>query len=212
MLETSISKEKVNLLPLEEFSGEIIIVDSIGMFDAAITALSLCPLVGLDTETRPSFKRGVIHKVSLMQVATADKVYLFRLNKIGFPDKLVQFLSDDKIIKIGLSLRDDFSGLNKQKIFKPAGFVDIQSVVKEYGIFELSLQKIYALLFEKKISKSQRLSNWENETLSEPQRRYAATDAWATLQIYLKLQTMKKLTRKELSQLESQLSNEVESK
>ena len=212
MLETSISKEKVNLLPLEEFSGEIIIVDSIGMFDAAIAALSLCPLVGLDTETRPSFKRGVIHKVSLMQVATADKVYLFRLNKIGFPDKLVQFLSDDKIIKIGLSLRDDFSGLNKQKIFKPAGFVDIQSVVKEYGIFELSLQKIYALLFEKKISKSQRLSNWENETLSEPQRRYAATDAWATLQIYLKLQTMKKLTRKELSQLESQLSNEVESK
>ncbi len=212
MLETSISKEKVNLLPLEEFSGEIIIVDSIGMFDAAIAALSLCPLVGLDTETRPSFKRGVIHKVSLMQVATADKVYLFRLNKIGFPDKLVQFLSDDKIVKIGLSLRDDFSGLNKQKIFKPAGFVDIQSVVKEYGIFELSLQKIYALLFEKKISKSQRLSNWENETLSEPQRRYAATDAWATLQIYLKLQTMKKLTRKELSQLESQLSNEVESK
>lgn len=212
MLETSISKEKVNLLPLEEFSGEIIIVDSIGMFDAAIAALSSCPLVGLDTETRPSFKRGVIHKVSLMQVATADKVYLFRLNKIGFPDKLVQFLSDDKIIKIGLSLRDDFSGLNKQKIFKPAGFVDIQSVVKEYGIFELSLQKIYALLFEKKISKSQRLSNWENETLSEPQRRYAATDAWATLQIYLKLQTMKKLTRKELSQLESQLSNEVESK
>ena len=212
MLETSISKEKVNLLPLEEFSGEIIIVDSIGMFDAAIAALSLCPLVGLDTETRPSFKRGVIHKVSLMQVATADKVYLFRLNKIGFPDKLVQFLSDDKIVKIGLSLRDDFSGLNKQKIFKPAGFVDIQSVVKEYGIFELSLQKIYALLFEKKISKSQRLSNWENETLSEPQRRYAATDAWATLQIYLKLQTMKKLTRKELSQLESQLSNEVDSK
>ncbi len=212
MLETSISKEKVNLLPLEEFSGEIIIVDSIGMFDAAIAALSLCPLVGLDTETRPSFKRGVIHKVSLMQVATADKVYLFRLNKIGFPDKLVQFLSDDKIVKIGLSLRDDFSGLNKQKIFKPAGFVDIQSVVKEYGIFELSLQKIYALLFEKKISKSQRLSNWENETLSEPQRRYAATDAWATLQIYLKLQTMKKLTRKELSQLESQHSNEVESK
>ena len=212
MLETSISKEKVNLLPLEEFSGEIIIVDSIGMFDAAIAALSLCPLVGLDTETRPSFKRGVIHKVSLMQVATADKVYLFRLNKIGFPDKLVQFLSDDKIVKIGLSLRDDFSGLNKQKIFKPAGFVDIQSVVKEYGIFELSLQKIYALLFEKKISKSQRLSNWENETLSEPQRRYAATDAWATLQIYLKLQTMKKLTRKELSQLESQLSNGVVSK
>lgn len=212
MLETSISKEKVNLLPLEEFSGEIIIVDSIGMFDRAITALSLCPLVGLDTETRPSFKRGVIHKVSLMQVATSDKVYLFRLNKIGFPDKLVQFLSDNKIIKIGLSLRDDFSGLNKQKMFKPAGFVDIQSVVKEYGVFELSLQKIYALLFGKKISKSQRLSNWENETLSEPQRRYAATDAWATLQIYLKLQTMKKLTRRELSQLENRLNNGVESK
>ena len=113
-----------------------------------------------------------------------------------------------EIIKIGLSLRDDFNGLARQKKFKPEGFVDIQNIAKEYGILELSLQKIYAILFGLKISKSQRLTNWENPTLTEQQQRYAATDAWATLQIYLRLTTEKKLTIKEQLELKAGLNTE----
>jgi ribonuclease D len=123
------------------------------------------------------------------------------LNKTNFPPALADFLSDEKVRKIGLSLRDDFSGLNKHQVFKPANFVDIQTIAQSYGIMELSLQKIYAILFGKKISKSQRLSNWESPELTEQQQRYAATDAWASLQIYLQLMNENKLTQKEIEKM-----------
>jgi len=91
--------------------------------------------------------------------------------------------------------------LNKHHIFKPANFVDIQTIAQSYGILELSLQKIYAILFGKKISKSQRLSNWESPELTEQQQRYAATDAWASLQIYLQLMTEQKLSKTEIDKM-----------
>ena len=133
MLLSKITKEEVNQLPVTEFSGEIIVVDTPQKEEKALSELYNAYLVGVDTETRPSFKRGVIHKVSLMQFATDQKCYLFRLNKIGFSEKMIEFLSDKKITKIGLSLRDDFNGLAKQRKFKPEGFVDIQHIAKEYG-------------------------------------------------------------------------------
>lgn len=210
MLLSKITKEEVNQLPVTEFSGEIIVVDTPQKEEKALSELYNAYLVGVDTETRPSFKRGVIHKVSLMQFATDQKCYLFRLNKIGFSQKMIEFLSDKKITKIGLSLRDDFNGLAKQRKFKPEGFVDIQHIAKEYGILELSLQKIFAILFGRKISKSQRLSNWENPVLTEQQQRYAATDAWATLQIYLRLTSETKLTEKEQAKLVANLNNHTE--
>ena len=208
MFRPTITKEEVNQLPIVEFSGKIILVDTPEKEEKAINELYKATIVGIDTETRPSFKRGVLHKVSLMQFADNQTCYLFRLNTIGFSEKLIAFLSDKEIIKIGLSLRDDFNGLARQKKFKPEGFVDIQSIAKEYGILELSLQKIYAILFGLKISKSQRLTNWENPTLTEQQQRYAATDAWATLQIYLRLTTEKKLTIKEQVELKAGLNTE----
>ena len=90
-------------------------------------------------------------------------------------------------MKIGLSLRDDFNSLRKRVEINPQNFLDIQSLVLQYGIEEASLQKIYAILFGKKISKGQRLSNWETDILTEQQKRYAALDAWACLQIYKQL-------------------------
>lgn len=210
MIRAQITKEEVNQMPLTEFTGKILVVDTPEKEEKALTELLKASVVGMDTETKPSFKRGVIHKVSLMQFAAGDICYLFRLNKIGFSEKLINFLSRKEITKIGLSLRDDFNGLAKQKKFKPEGFVDIQNIAKEYGILELSLQKIYAILFGQKISKSQRLSNWENDTLTEKQLRYAATDAWATLQIYLRLSAETKLTKKELQALQTAASNPAE--
>lgn len=201
MLKSKITKEEVNLLPVVVFEGEITIVDDLSKINPAITELRKAKIVGLDTETKPSFTRGTHHKVSLVQISTLDHCFLFRLNKIDFPAALAEFLADNDIKKIGLSLRDDFSGLNKRQEFKPSNFVDIQTIAQSYGIMELSLQKIYAILFGKKISKSQRLSNWESPELTEQQLRYAATDAWASLQIYLQLMKEKKLSKKEIEKM-----------
>lgn len=201
MLKTKITKEEVNLLPVVIFEGKITLVDDLSIVDSAIAELRKSEIVGIDTETKPAFIRGTHHKVSLVQISTLDHCFLFRLNKIDFPIALAEFLADDSIRKIGLSLRDDLSGLNKHHNFKPANFIDIQSIAQSYGIMELSLQKIYAILFGKKISKSQRLTNWENPELTELQQRYAATDAWASLQIYLQLMKENKLTKKQIDKM-----------
>jgi ribonuclease D len=201
MFKTKITKDEVNLMPVVIFEGKITLVDDLSKIDPAIEELKRSAVVGIDTETKPSFTRGTHHKVSLVQISTLDHCFLFRLNKTNFPPALSDFLADESVKKIGLSLRDDFSGLNKHHIFKPANFVDIQSIAQSYGIMELSLQKIYAILFGKKISKSQRLSNWESPELTEQQQRYAATDAWASLQIYLQLMTEQKLSRTEIDKM-----------
>ena len=201
MFKTKITKEEVNLLPVVIFEGKITVVDDLSKIDPAIKELRRSIIVGLDTETKPSFTRGTHHKVSLVQISTLNHCFLFRLNKTNFPTALADFLADESVRKIGLSLRDDFSGLIKHQVFKPANFVDIQTIAQNYGIMELSLQKVYAILFGKKISKSQRLSNWESPELTEQQQRYAATDAWASLQIYLQLMTEKKLTKIEIEKI-----------
>ena len=198
MFKTKITKDEVNLLPVVIFEGKITLVDDLSKIKPAIDELRKSKVVGLDTETKPSFTRGTHHKVSLVQISTLDHCFLFRLNKIDFPASLAEFLADEHVKKIGLSLRDDFSGLNKHQVFKPANFVDIQTIAQSYGIMELSLQKIYAILFAKKISKSQRLSNWESPELTEQQQRYAATDAWASLQIYLQLMKEEKLSKRDI--------------
>lgn len=196
-----ITREEINQLETTEFSGEIIVVDNLSEIHAAIEYLNTQKIVGIDTETRPSFSKGTNHKVSLIQLSTENKCYLFRLNKIGFPPELLDFLSNIEIKKVGLSLRDDLNSMNKRHKIIPQSFVDIQNIVKEYGILDLSLQKIFAIIFEKKISKSQRLTNWELQSLSESQKRYAATDAWACLKIYKELSNQKKISKKELQDI-----------
>ena len=179
-----ITKEELAELPLESFGGEIIVVDHIREVQGAIDYLSRQKVVGFDTETKPAFKRGETHKVALMQLSSEDKCFLFRLNKIGYPDELEDFFCNPDIKKIGLSLRDDFAALRKRSDRKPENFIDLQVFVDKFGIEDNSLQKIYALLFGKKISKNQRLSNWEADKLTEAQQSYAAIDAWACLKIY----------------------------
>lgn len=205
-----ISKEEVNLLEVVEFSGKIILVDEESKIHAAVEFLNTKKMVGIDTETRPSFTRGTRHKVSLMQISSDEVCYLFRLNKIGFPSELLDFLSNTEIKKIGLSLRDDFYSLNKRQKINPNNFIDIQSIVNDYGILELSLQKVYAIVFGKKISKSQRLTNWDCAVLTESQKRYASTDAWACLKIYQELSKENKISKKELQEIVAAYSQPVE--
>ncbi|MDD2930585.1 MAG: 3'-5' exonuclease domain-containing protein 2 [Fermentimonas sp.] len=171
-------------LEKETFDGEIYIVDHPSKVDEAVAYLSTQPALGFDTETKPAFKRGQVNNVALLQLSTEDECFLFRLNKIGYPDALEKLMSNDTIKKIGLSLRDDFAALRKRTGRRPENFIDLQLFVDKFGIEDNSLQKIYAIIFGKKISKSQRLSNWEAAELSPAQQSYAAIDAWACLRIY----------------------------
>ncbi|MGL4293738.1 MAG: 3'-5' exonuclease, partial [Bacteroidales bacterium] len=141
-------------------------------------------VIGFDTETRPAFRKGQINKVALLQLSGEEYCFLFRLNIIGFPECLIDLLRDPSILKIGLSLRDDFMTMRRMAKFEPHGFIELQSYVKKFNIGEASLQKIFAILFGRKISKNQRLSNWEADSLTEGQKKYAATDAWACCRIY----------------------------
>jgi ribonuclease D len=184
----SITKEDMALLPVESFPGQIMVVEHHNDVRNAIAYLASFDYVGFDTETRPNFSKTQHHKTALIQLSAPNRCYLFRLNKLGgIPPQLEDFLKNGKTIKIGLSLLDDFHNIRKLITFNPANFIDLQKVVPSFGIQEASLQKIYAILFGKKISKRMRLSNWENDKLSEAQKQYAALDAWTCLQIYQQL-------------------------
>ena len=188
-------------MPVEAFEGEIFVVDDEQKIVDAMQYLRQQTIVGIDTETRPSFTKGIRYKVALVQISTLDRCYLFRLNKMDYPKEMFDFLTNSSVKKIGLSLRDDLTGLNKHHRFSPQNFIDIQSIAQSYGVLELSLQKIYAIVFGKKISKSQRLTNWDSDELTAPQQVYAATDAWACIRIYQQLMNETKLTPKQITQL-----------
>jgi ribonuclease D len=183
----SITKEEIATFDIEEFNGSIFVIDTPPDADRAVDYLSKFNYLGFDTETRPSFKKGNLNSVALIQIATNKRCYLFRLNRIGISTSLVRLLSNENILKVGLSLKDDFDTMSRSMKFVPQSFVDLQKIISEYDIADKSLQKIYAILFHKKISKRQRLSNWEAEELTDAQKKYAALDAWACLKIYEKL-------------------------
>lgn len=186
--QSTIDKKEISEMEKVLFPGRIILIFTVADAKKAIDYLNTCTVVGVDTETRPSFTKGRVNKVALLQISTEDTCFLFRLNSIGIPDFVEDFLQND-VLKIGLSLRDDFNMLRKRNHKDPrkGNWIELQDYVSRFGIQEKSLQKIYAILFGKKISKSQRLSNWEADVLTEGQQLYAATDAWASLKIYLKL-------------------------
>ena len=181
----AISKETVAEMPVVEYPGEITLVDTPEMARIALRELTRARVVGFDTETRPSFHRGHMHNVALMQLSTDDHCVLVRLNILGISEPLRNLLEDPEIIKIGLSVHDDFSVMRRLvDDLDPQGFIDLQEYVKFFHINDISLQKIYAIVFREKISKNQRLTNWEAPVLTEQQQRYAAIDAWACLRLY----------------------------
>jgi len=187
---SSISKQEISTLPQEVFKGRIIVIQTEAEAEKATAYLKKFDAIGFDTETRPAFHKGVTHQIALMQLSTLDTCFLFRLNLIGLPDCLADILINSSIKKIGLSLRDDFTAIRKRKPLSPSNFIDLQTFVKDYGIDDNGLQRIYGILFGKRISKGQRLSNWETGILSDAQKMYAAIDAWACLKIYNKLEQM----------------------
>lgn len=188
LYQSKIEKSDISTLPPCDITGEIIVIDRSEDVAAAIEDLKQCPLIGFDTETRPSFRRGESNTISLLQLATEKRAYLFRLKKIGQNQQLKDLLESNDYLKVGLSVHDDFHSLNRWMPCRPNNFIELQRYVKAFGIEEMSLQKIYAIVFHKRISKRQQLSNWEAEELTPAQQQYAAIDAWACRNIYYELQ------------------------
>ncbi len=185
----TITKEALSKLPAAPFDGSIRLIDCPEDVHEAVVELRKANIIGFDTETRPSFKKGLLHTVSLMQLATPDVCYLFRLNKLGLMQELIDLLEDPGLLKVGLSIHDDFHSLRRLKPVEPQGFIDLQQYVKQFKISDNSLSRIYGILFGERISKGQRLTNWEAETLSPAQQSYAALDAVACIRIYRHLQS-----------------------
>ena len=185
---SNITKEEVAALPTLAFGGEIIVVDNTAALAEACNFLGRQKTIGFDTESRPAFQKGVVNRIALLQLSTADRCYLIRLNRVKLEKPLLKILETSKITKVGLSVDDDIRELNKLQQIHPRGFVDLQKIAPTHGITDMSLLKIAAIVLGGRISKAQRLSNWEAATLTPAQQLYAATDAWACLKIFDKLQ------------------------
>ena len=191
LLYSKYDKALIKDLPRVLFGGRIVVVVSQSEAEKAVNYLLSQSILGIDTETRPSFRKGVTHDVSLLQVSSHDICFLFRLNYIGMTPDIIRLLEDTTVPKIGLSLHDDIMMLHKKAGFVPGNFIDLQQCVRDIGIEDLSLQKLYANFFGQKISKTQRLTNWEADVLSDKQKLYAATDAWTCIMLFEELTRLK---------------------
>ena len=183
----TITSEEINELPLRAFEGKIEVIDKSGDLEQAFEEINKHRAVGFDTETRPVFVKGHSHPVALMQIALHSKVYLIRLKHTGMTPEIIDFLQNENILKVGVALRDDIKALQRLKRFKPEGVFELTELSKKAGIEAEGLKKLVALVLGFRISKSAQTSNWEAEELNEKQTLYAATDAWACLEIHRKL-------------------------
>ena len=184
---SKITDEEIKQLPLKHFEGKIYIVESEQNLNEIIDKIESASVLGFDTETKPSFKKRVKNDVSLLQLSTANEVFLIRLKKTGISNRMVKILGNKKLLKVGVAIKDDIKALQKIKNFKPEGFIDLQDYVKDYGIENNGLKKLTAIVLNFRISKNQQTSNWDNEILTENQIKYAATDAWVCYEIFKKL-------------------------
>jgi ribonuclease D len=182
-----LTDEDLKKLPVSQFDGKIVLVDTLDKFYSVLSDIKKSRLLGFDTETKPTFKKGQKNKVSLLQLADDHQAWIFRLNAIGLPRELADIMSDPATIKVGVAIHDDIKALRHLRSFEPDGFVDLQNIVADHGIKQLGLKKLSAIVLGFSISKSQQVSNWETPALTWPQQLYAATDAWVCQRIYQKI-------------------------
>lgn len=190
LIQNKVDKKAISQFPRAIFDGKIVVVVSQAEAERAVDYLLAQPVLGFDTETRPSFKKGVHHKCSLLQVSTSNCCFLFRLNHIGLCPAVKRLLADNTVIKVGLAWRNDALGLHQLGDFEMGEFVDLQDMARKIGIEDQSLAKLYANVFGERISKREQLTNWERDVLDDHQKLYAATDAWACVQLYNEFKRM----------------------
>lgn len=187
VFQSEITREEVAELDLIQYEGPITLVETDDEFLEAFDAIASQPILGFDTETKPSFKKGKIYPTSLIQLSAMDHAWLIRVSRIGYPRQLLDLLSDEKVMKVGTGLNDDIRRMRSDFLFEPGKFLDLQTYVEAFQIQEKGLKKMSAIVLGHRISKSQQVSNWDADVLTEAQLRYAATDAWICLKIYNEL-------------------------
>lgn len=187
LYQSEITHEEVAALDLIQYEGPITLIQTEEEFQEAIEAISAHKILGFDTETRPSFKKGTSYPTSLIQLSASDHAWLIRVSRIGYPAELLKLLSDPEVMKIGTGLNDDIRRMRCDFQFEPGGFLDLQRYVEAFQIWEKGLKKLSSIILGHRISKSQQVSNWDANILTEAQLRYAATDAWICLEIYYEL-------------------------
>lgn len=186
-LAAHITNSDIQALPLVSFEGDIHLIEDEEACFEALSILRSERILGFDTETKPTFTKGEYHETALVQLSTLHDAYLFRLNKMGYPRALFDLFEEEKILKLGISIDDDLKSLKKLRTYTPNSFIDMNDVAKDLGVQHMGVKKLAAIFLEYRISKNQQTSNWENETLTAAQQKYAATDAWICLAIYDKL-------------------------
>jgi len=205
-------KEWLAELPKVTYDKPIFVIVSPNDTEKAVNYLLSMPILGVDTETRPAFNRNQQFKCCLLQVATQHNCFLFRLNFTGMTPAIIRLLEDTNVPKIGLSWHDDIRALRQLHDFKPGWFIDLQEHMREIGVEDLSLQKMYANLFAERISKTERLSNWERDVLTSKQKSYAAIDAWACIRLFEELRELENTGNYELHSVETELEIEEDFK
>ena len=198
-----LGKEHIKTLPVRAFDGKIHLITEIKDVSYAIKTLRKYPVLGFDTETRPVFRKGVQHKVSLLQLSTPEEAFLFRLNHFGFPNALVEILEDSAILKVGVAILDDIRGLQKLSNFKAEGFINLADIAGDLGIVTCGLRNLAAIFLGVRITKKAQLTNWERPVINSKQSLYAATDAWICLEMYLFLERENLLPENRIWQMPS---------
>jgi ribonuclease D len=182
-----ISKEELALLPHGKYQGEIVLINKRHHAEEALEDIRKCDIIGMDTEARPAFKKGQSFPVSLVQLASDKKVYLFRLLETGRLPVLEEIIEDHNILKVGIAVHDDLKDLSRRLARTARNVVDLNQLASEKGFKNIGARKLSALILNIRISKAQQVSNWENRVLTQAQIDYAATDAWLCREIYLRL-------------------------
>ena len=201
-----LGKEHIKTLPVSSFDGKIHLITEINEVSDAVKTLRRHPVLGFDTETRPVFRKGVQHDVSLLQLSTSKEAFLFRLNHLGFPNALVEILEDSSILKVGIAILDDVRGLKKLSNFKPEGFIELADIASDLGIVTCGLRNLAAIFLGVRITKKAQLTNWERPVINSKQSLYAATDAWICLKMYIFLECENLLPVKRIWQMPRSLN------
>lgn len=187
-MRTAISKDEIKEMPVGKYEGITTLIDDPSLIKSATSVIEKETIIGIDTETKPSFKKGVSHNTSLVQIACSEEVFLFRLNQIGFPPELKAIFENKRIQKIGIAIAQDLKEIKQQfESFNPQEFIDLNVLCKKIGFENIGAKNLSAMILGFSISKRQQTSNWENIALTPAQISYAATDAWICREIYLKL-------------------------
>jgi ribonuclease D len=189
-LQRTISRDEVVALPIQRYEGETVVVGSPAELERAREDFAQEALVGIDTETRPAFRKGESYHPSLVQVATAKAVYLFQIQQLDCSSVLNELISSEKTVKAGVSLAYDLRQLKQVFPFDEKAVVDVGWAAKRQKLEQTGVRNLAALFLGMRIPKGAKTTNWSSRTLSPQQIAYAATDAWVCRQLYLRFEEL----------------------